>query len=253
MKGLKNKVLSRNKSSPDTSSSGSGGSSAPGAASHTGGGGGVTTSPLKGGSAGKSPSPTKEKAKEDPGVRADNHSRHLKKEEPGSVPVSAPAPAAQATVISAATPQAASHCSTAAAAGPLSAVAVGQAANPLKTTDAKEMPRSGPINRLRNAPKDVIPISKSPRRQRSSRFHVTERVELEKLPSFKDVPATERQDLCLKKLAQCSVIFDFNDALSDLKGKEIKRMALTEMVEYITNNRGVITEPIYPEVITMVR
>ena len=67
-----------------------------------------------------------------------------------------------------------------------------------------------------------------------------------------DVGAGERQDLFVKKVQQCNVIFDFSDALSDLKGKEIKRQTLTELVEYITNNRGVITEPIYPEVVNMV-
>ncbi|KAI8905698.1 phosphatase 2A regulatory B subunit-domain-containing protein [Powellomyces hirtus] len=115
----------------------------------------------------------------------------------------------------------------------------------------KEVPKSGPLNRLKNTPKDTVPVSKVPRRQRSSRFHVTERVELEKLPGFKDVIPAERQELLIKKLQQCSVIFDFNDALSDLKGKEIKRHALTELVEYISNNRGVITEPVYPEVMNM--
>ncbi|KAI9358579.1 phosphatase 2A regulatory B subunit-domain-containing protein [Zopfochytrium polystomum] len=115
----------------------------------------------------------------------------------------------------------------------------------------REVPKSGPLNRLKNSPKDTIPISKTPRRQRSSRFHITERVELEKLNGFKDVPPSERQDLFIKKIQQCNVLFDFNDALSDLKGKEIKRLALTELVEYVSNNRGVITEPIYPEVITM--
>jgi serine/threonine-protein phosphatase 2A regulatory subunit B' len=49
----------------------------------------------------------------------------------------------------------------------------------------KDIPKSGPINRLKNTPKDVIPISKTPRRQRSSRFHVTEHIELEKLAAFK--------------------------------------------------------------------
>ena len=57
----------------------------------------------------------------------------------------------------------------------------------------------------------------------------------------------------IRKLKQASVIFDFHDATSDLKGKEIKRMALTELTEYITTSRGVITEAIYPEVIAMVR
>lgn len=56
----------------------------------------------------------------------------------------------------------------------------------------------------------------------------------------------------MRKIGQCAVVFDFNDASSELKGKEIKRQTLSEILEYITNNRGVITEPVYPEVINMV-
>ncbi|KAG0175989.1 hypothetical protein DFQ29_006712 [Apophysomyces sp. BC1021] len=47
------------------------------------------------------------------------------------------------------------------------------------------------------------------------------------------------------------VLFDFNDASSDLKGKEIKRQALQEMLEYVATTRGTITDPIYPDVIRM--
>ena len=63
---------------------------------------------------------------------------------------------------------------------------------------------------------------------------------------------TERTDLFVKKLKQCHVIFDFTDPMSDLKGKEIKRQTLTELVEYITNARGCITEAVYPDIISMV-
>ncbi|CAG8535774.1 1475_t:CDS:10 [Diversispora eburnea] len=104
----------------------------------------------------------------------------------------------------------------------------------------EEPPKRDPFNRLKGTPKDVIPLSKVPRRQRSSRFHVTEKV-----------PPDKRQELFLRKLNQCSVIFDFNDASADLKGKEIKRSTLAELLEYINTNRGVITEPIYPEVVSM--
>lgn len=55
-------------------------------------------------------------------------------------------------------------------------------------------PKVGPMSKLRGAapvsttaqqaPKDVIPTPKTPRKQRSSRFHVTEKVELERLPGF---------------------------------------------------------------------
>ena len=68
-----------------------------------------------------------------------------------------------------------------------------------------------------------------------------------------ETPPSERPQLFVRKLHQCHVLFDFNDASSDLKGKQIKAQTLHEMLEYITNQRGVITENIYPEVVKMVR
>ena len=42
------------------------------------------------------------------------------------------------------------------------------------------------------------------------------------------------------------------DPVADLKGKEIKRATLNEIVDYITAGRGVLTEAVYPEIIRMV-
>jgi serine/threonine-protein phosphatase 2A regulatory subunit B' len=112
---------------------------------------------------------------------------------------------------------------------------------------------NNPLNRLRG-PKDTIPIvGKTPRKQRSSRFYVTERVDIEKLPNFNEVRPEERNDLFVRKLQQCRVVFDFNDASAELRGKQVKAQTLHEMLEYITQQRGVITENIYPEVVGMVR
>ncbi|XP_053983802.1 serine/threonine-protein phosphatase 2A 56 kDa regulatory subunit gamma isoform-like isoform X3 [Hylaeus volcanicus] len=62
----------------------------------------------------------------------------------------------------------------------------------------------------------------------------------------------EREELFIQKLRQCCVLFDFeSDPLSDLKWKEVKRTALHEMVEYVTKNKNVITEAIYPEAVNM--
>uniref|UniRef100_A0A667YSC3 Serine/threonine protein phosphatase 2A regulatory subunit n=1 Tax=Myripristis murdjan TaxID=586833 RepID=A0A667YSC3_9TELE len=95
------------------------------------------------------------------------------------------------------------------------------------------------------------PVKKD-KRQSSSRFSLSNNRELQKLPAFKDVPPAEQEKLFIQKLRQCCVLFDFvSDPLSDLKWKEVKRAALSEMVEYITHNRNVITEPIYPEVVHM--
>lgn len=101
--------------------------------------------------------------------------------------------------------------------------------------------------------RDTIPIGKVPRKQKSSRFHVHEKVTLEKLPTFKDVPPAKRNDLFIKKLSQCQVLFDFNDPSSDLNGKEIKRQALQDMIEYVATTKGAIQDNnIYPHVVKMV-
>lgn len=48
------------------------------------------------------------------------------------------------------------------------------------------------------------------------------------------------------------MLFDFNDTNAELKGKQVKTQTLHEMLEYITTQRGVITENVYPEVVKMV-
>lgn len=66
-----------------------------------------------------------------------------------------------------------------------------------------------------------------------------------------EVPPQRREDLFLQKLEQCNVIFDFNDASADMKPKEIKRLALHELLDYVANNRSVITDRMYPKVVDM--
>ena len=73
------------------------------------------------------------------------------------------------------------------------------------------------------------------------------------LTRFAEVRPEERNELFVQKLQQCRVVFDFNDASSELQGKQIKVQTLHEMLEYITAQRGVLTEGIYPEVVGMVR
>lgn len=67
-----------------------------------------------------------------------------------------------------------------------------------------------------------------------------------------EADSNEREELFIKKIRQCCVLFDFTEPLDDLKWKEVKRSALQEMVEYINNNNGIITEAVYPEAIQMV-
>lgn len=96
------------------------------------------------------------------------------------------------------------------------------------------------------------PHIKKDRRQSSSRFNISKNRELQKLPLLKDATSNERDELFVQKIRQCCVLFDFvADPLSDLKWKEVKRAALHEMVEFVTTQRGVITEVIYPEAVNM--
>lgn len=68
-----------------------------------------------------------------------------------------------------------------------------------------------------------------------------------------DASPTDKEELFVQKIRQCCVLFDFvSDPLSDLKWKEVKRAALHEMVDYVTTQRGVVTDAIYPEAVNMV-
>ncbi|KAH8277128.1 hypothetical protein KR026_005825 [Drosophila bipectinata] len=71
------------------------------------------------------------------------------------------------------------------------------------------------------------------------------------LPALRETTAGEREELFIQKIRQCCTLFDFSEPLSDLKWKEVKRAALHEMVDFLTNQNGVITEVIYPEAINM--
>uniref|UniRef100_A0A7N6BRM8 Serine/threonine protein phosphatase 2A regulatory subunit n=1 Tax=Anabas testudineus TaxID=64144 RepID=A0A7N6BRM8_ANATE len=100
---------------------------------------------------------------------------------------------------------------------------------------------------------------RSMRRARQRRSHSSSQfryqssqVELTALPLLKDAPVAELHDLFCKKLQQCCVLFDFLDCVADLKGKEIKRAALNELVESVATSRGVLIEPLYPEAIKMI-
>ncbi|KAK3679897.1 serine/threonine-protein phosphatase 2A 56 kDa regulatory subunit delta isoform [Recurvomyces mirabilis] len=110
------------------------------------------------------------------------------------------------------------------------------------------------FDRLQATPKDTVPEGiRTPKRQHSSRFDISDQRqrELEKLPGFHEVPPNRRQELFMQKLDQCNIIFDFNDASGDMKSKEIKRLALHELLDYVAQNRQVISEPMYPRVVEM--
>nr|CAB3492494.1 unnamed protein product [Digitaria exilis] len=72
------------------------------------------------------------------------------------------------------------------------------------------------------------------------------------LPSFKDVPNSEKQSLFIKKLNLCCTQFDFSDPTKNIKEKEIKRQNLVELVDYIGSASGKISEVSMQEITKMV-
>ncbi|EXC31382.1 Serine/threonine protein phosphatase 2A 59 kDa regulatory subunit B' eta isoform [Morus notabilis] len=74
----------------------------------------------------------------------------------------------------------------------------------------------------------------------------------EALPSFRDVPNSEKQNLFIKKLNLCCVLFDFTDPVKNLKEKDIKRQTLVELVDYIASANGKFPEAVLQEIVKMV-
>lgn len=65
---------------------------------------------------------------------------------------------------------------------------------------------------------------------------------------FRDVVASERQNLLIKKLQLCSYTFDFTDATAHVREKEIKRQTLLELVDYVNQGQGKFTEAVFEDI-----
>ncbi|XP_047341794.1 serine/threonine protein phosphatase 2A 59 kDa regulatory subunit B' gamma isoform-like [Impatiens glandulifera] len=74
----------------------------------------------------------------------------------------------------------------------------------------------------------------------------------EALPSFRDVPNSEKQNLFFKKLKMCCVVFDFNFTTKNLKEKDIKRQTLLELVDYVSSVNTKFNEIAMQEITKMV-
>nr|XP_043068324.1 serine/threonine-protein phosphatase 2A 56 kDa regulatory subunit gamma isoform isoform X2 [Drosophila bipectinata] len=117
-------------------------------------------------------------------------------------------------------------------------------------TPPRDAPPPTPITKGLNL--TGTPIVRKEKRQSSARYNASKNCELTALsPLTEQTTAGEREELFIQKIRQCCTLFDFSEPLSDLKWKEVKRAALHEMVDFLTNQNGVITEVIYPEAINM--
>ncbi|XP_071734962.1 serine/threonine protein phosphatase 2A 57 kDa regulatory subunit B' theta isoform-like [Rutidosis leptorrhynchoides] len=74
----------------------------------------------------------------------------------------------------------------------------------------------------------------------------------EALPSLKDAPNAEKQNLFIRKMNLCCVVFDFTDPTKNLKEKEIKRQTLVELVDYASAPNGKFSDIVMQEIVKMV-
>ncbi|KAL3241205.1 protein phosphatase 2A regulatory subunit RTS1 [Nakaseomyces bracarensis] len=119
-----------------------------------------------------------------------------------------------------------------------------------------EIPRSShsfeklPTPTKLNADSDLDMI-RTPQRHYSSRFEPSRYTQLTKLPNFDEVSPEERIPLFIAKVDQCNALFDFNDPSFDIQGKEIKRVTLQELIEFIVTNRFTYTHEMYAHMVNM--
>ncbi|KAL0336025.1 UNVERIFIED_CONTAM: Serine/threonine protein phosphatase 2A regulatory subunit B' eta isoform [Sesamum radiatum] len=116
---------------------------------------------------------------------------------------------------------------------------------------------SSAVDDVISAPYSVLSIGNNPEdkfvRDKNSRLNGNlVSASYEALPSFRDVPTSEKQLLFIRKVKMCCVEFDFTDPTKNLKEKEIKRQTLLELVEYMTSTTGKFTETVMQEVVKMV-
>ncbi|CAI5717254.1 unnamed protein product [Hyaloperonospora brassicae] len=95
-----------------------------------------------------------------------------------------------------------------------------------------------------------------PKRERRRSFLArTQKIQaLKDLPHLKDTALPRREALFQQKLELCSVLFNFDDPMSDKRGKDLKRQTLLELVDYVNNPGGqkIFTEALMPDVMAMV-
>lgn len=99
-----------------------------------------------------------------------------------------------------------------------------------------------------------IDLIAAPKRHSSSRFEPTSSElaqAMVKLPNFDEVAPEEQISLFVQKVDQCNIMFDFNDPTKDIRGKEIKRITLQELIQFIVSNRFTYTDEMYAHVIAM--
>ncbi|XP_024996956.1 serine/threonine protein phosphatase 2A 57 kDa regulatory subunit B' kappa isoform isoform X1 [Cynara cardunculus var. scolymus] len=66
---------------------------------------------------------------------------------------------------------------------------------------------------------------------------------IEPLLPFKDAPASEKMSLFISKLSLCCIVFDFNDPTKNTTEKDLKRLTLLELLDFVASGPPRFSEP----------
>ena len=74
------------------------------------------------------------------------------------------------------------------------------------------------------------------------------------LPALRDAPPNKREELFIKKLQLCGMIFSFDDPTSDKRGKDMRRQTILELVDYVNTPAGqkIFTESVMADLMQCV-
>lgn len=103
-------------------------------------------------------------------------------------------------------------------------------------------------------PRSDVALPPRRERRRSSIIREEKVAALKDLPMLKDTPLTKREALFRQKLELCCVMFNFDVSTSNKRGKELKRVTLLELVDYVNSAGGqkVFCEAMMPDIVKMV-
>ncbi|CAH8560922.1 unnamed protein product [Dicrocoelium dendriticum] len=100
---------------------------------------------------------------------------------------------------------------------------------------------------------DRIGTATKKREPQQQSFLPYDAVGLKKRPQLVDVAPDKRETLLLKKVEICCTVFDFGDSSRDLASKEVKRLTLVELADYMLMQPNMSSEPVYAAITELLK
>lgn len=114
---------------------------------------------------------------------------------------------------------------------------------PRSSSRNSSSPIGGRLQRTRSDSGVSSTRANAAKRTSSSVFPSSVVVGTEHLLAFKDVPNSEKLNLFIRKLSLCCVVLDFTDPNKDIEEKDLKRLTLIELYDFVASAPPKFTEP----------